>query len=148
MRRVEPAGWKAAVVEAMAEGFVTPVALMGLQVETLEVRVHLRAADGTGVTLATSGDAGVPTLIDVLPDLAWDEREAAEMFGIDFTGHDTQPLLLAPGAPIAPMRKEHLLDARHDVIWPGIKEPGEDGSRPVTRRRTLPVGVDPERMPR
>jgi NADH-quinone oxidoreductase subunit C len=96
---------------------------------------------------------GTPTL-DVPPELvavfagaAWHEREAAEMFGLEFTGHPgLEPLLLPDGFSGHPLRKEFLLPARQARPWPGAKEPGEsdaDLANPTARRRRrhTPPGV-------
>lgn len=136
MQRVDPERWVDAVAAAMADGHDRLVAYMALEDVGLQCWLRLRDADGDDVVLAVEADAGVPSLIDLLPDVAWPEREAAEMFGVRFTGREIAPLLLAPGAP-AVMRREVLLPARQTTPWPGEKDPG--GTTP--RRRTLPPGV-------
>ena len=61
----------------------------------------------------------------------WHEREAAEMFGIDFVGHPNLRNLYLPGAFEGnPMRKDFALLSRRIKPWPGIVDvepmPGED----------------------
>jgi NADH-quinone oxidoreductase subunit C len=70
----------------------------------------------------------------------WHEREAAEMFGLEFVGGDARRLLLAPEFEGTPMRKDEVLGARAGVPWPGAKEPGESVASP-SRRRMVPPGV-------
>ena len=64
---------------------------------------------------------------------AWHEREAAELFGVEFVGGDQRRLLLARGSPGTPLRKDEVLAARTGMAWPGAKEPGES-ARPPARR--------------
>lgn len=135
MQRVEPAGWREAVVAEQSAGFTTFVTLMAIDDDGISVWLRLRNAEGEDTVLATAAD-GVPSIVDLLPDASWCEREAAEMFGITFAGHDTRPLLLAAGST-PPMPKGALLAARQTTPWPGEKDPG--GTTP--RRRTLPPGV-------
>lgn len=142
MQHVEPADWHATVESLIAQGFDRFVTLTGVDTDGVQVWLRLRDAAGTDAVLATTAER-VDTIIDVLPDAAWAERETAEMFGVVFIGHDTAPLLLTSDAPPVPLRKSMLLDARNTVPWPGGKEPGESGDRPPSRRRLLPPGVRP-----
>jgi len=137
MRVVEPGQWSEAVREAMAGGHSTFVTLMGIDVDGgVQLWLRLRDAAGTDLVLATAASVPVPSVTSVLPDADWCEREAAESFGIEFTGRALEPLLLEPGAGPG-MRKEALLEPRQSTPWPGEKDPG--GTTP--RRRTLPPGV-------
>ncbi|HET8659325.1 MAG TPA: NADH-quinone oxidoreductase subunit C [Micromonosporaceae bacterium] len=55
------------------------------------VRTLLAAPDGTARCVGVTVEAGqVPTIVDLAPAAGWDEREAADLFGIGFSGH--QPL--------------------------------------------------------
>lgn len=85
----------------------------------------------------------LPTAIGVYAGAGWHERETAEMFGVDFTGHPhLVPLLLPENFEGHPLRKDFVLAARVAKAWPGAKEPGEshDGGGPK-RRQMLPPGV-------
>jgi len=121
----------------MADGYDCFVTLMAIDDDGLQVWLRLRNADGEDRVLATPADDGVPTLAELLPDAAWCEREAAEMFGVTFIGHATAPLLLAGGVN-PPMPKSVLLESRQSTPWPGEKEPGGV----TARRRALPPGVE------
>jgi len=96
-------------------------------------------------TLIPRAAPRLDSLAAVYAGAAWHERETAEMFGIDFTGHPgLQPLLLPDGFEGNPLRKEFLLQARQDKPWPGAKEPGEsdaDLASPRRKRRSTPPGV-------
>ena len=78
------------------------------------------------------------SIADLYPGAAWHEREMREMYGIEPEGlADQRPLLLGPGAPQHPLRKETPLRARVETTWPGAADPS---GRPP-RRRQLPPGV-------
>jgi NADH-quinone oxidoreductase subunit C len=71
----------------------------------------------------------VPSLVSVYPGAAWHEREAYEMFGIDFPGHPgLANLLLAPEFEGHPLRKDFVLASRVVKPWPGAVEPGESAA--------------------
>jgi NADH-quinone oxidoreductase subunit C len=108
---------------------------MAIDDDGVSVALRLRNAKGED-TVFTTGADGVGTIVDLFPEAAWYEREAAEMFGITFIGHATQPLLLAADTT-PPMPKSRLLESRQATPWPGEKDPGGV----TARRRTLPPGV-------
>lgn len=73
----------------------------------------------------------VATWIPTYPGANWHEREAAEMFGIEFVGHPNPRKLYLPGDFKGhPMRKDFALLARRIKPWPGIVDveqmPGEE----------------------
>jgi NADH:ubiquinone oxidoreductase subunit C len=52
--------------------------------------------------------AEVPTITDIYAGANWHERETAEFFGINFTGHPhLVPLLLPEDADFHPLRKDY-----------------------------------------
>ena len=52
------------------------------------VRVALRRPDGMLlVETATVQDGAIPTIVDLTPAAGWDEREAADLYGVAFDGH-------------------------------------------------------------
>jgi NADH-quinone oxidoreductase subunit C len=116
----------------------------GLAVLLRVVRLGGGAAGGgagDAVLLRTRVPRERPVLAsvaDLYPGAAWHEREVREMFGIEVEGlTDQRPLLLGPGAPAYPLRKETPLRARVEQAWPGASDPS--GRAP--RRRQLPPGV-------
>ena len=73
----------------------------------------------------------VPSIISVFVGANWHEREAAEMYGIDFAGHpDQRKLYLPTEFEGYPLRKDFPLLARRIKPWPGIVDveqmPGDD----------------------
>jgi NADH-quinone oxidoreductase subunit C len=108
--------------------------------------------DRCGVLLRTHAPAdaaAVPSVVAVYPGAAWCEREAHEMFGVDFPGHpDLAPLLLAPEFEGYPLRKDFVLASRVVKPWPGAVEPGESAADTAAdrapargRRAQRPPGV-------
>lgn len=62
----------------------------------------------------------VASLVDVYPGANWHEREAAEMFGIEFQGHPGLDHLYLPDGFIGnPLRKSYALLSREVKPWPG-----------------------------
>jgi len=96
-------------------------------------RVH-DVTTARGVTLKADlpdDDLSIRTWIPVYAGANWHEREASEMFGIDFVGHPNLRKLYLPGAFEGhPMRKDFALLSRRIKPWPGIVDvepmPGED----------------------
>ena len=88
-------------------------------------------------------DARVPTLTGVFSGAGWHERAVAELFGIAFEGHATEPLLLSASFEGHPLRKDFVLAAREAKRWPGAKDPGESDADLATpkRRRAKPLGA-------
>jgi len=65
-------------------------------------------------------DAVVASLTDVYGGANWHEREAYEMFGIDFEGHPNLIKLYLPdGFEGHPLRKSYPLLSREVKPWPG-----------------------------
>jgi NADH-quinone oxidoreductase subunit C len=85
-------------------------------------------------------DPRIDTISGVFAGAAWHEREAAELFGVEFVGGERRRLLLNPEFEGTPLRKDEVLAARTGTNWPGAKEPGESDFSPG-RRRLAPPGV-------
>jgi len=64
--------------------------------------------------------AAIQSLVDVFSGANWHEREAHEMFGIDFVGHPNLIKLYLPDAFEGyPLRKSYPLLSREVKPWPG-----------------------------
>ncbi len=64
--------------------------------------------------------ARIDSLVPVFGGAAWHEREAAEMYGIEFTGHPHLVKLYLPeGFEGHPLRKSFPLLSREVKPWPG-----------------------------
>lgn len=109
--------------------------------EEVDERVEILSAlsdlsDGHLAILSTDVPSESPrltSLVDVFSGANWHEREASEMFGIDFDGHPNLIHLYLPDSFIGnPLRKSYPLLSREVKPWPGtvdveaMPEKGED----------------------
>jgi Ni,Fe-hydrogenase III large subunit len=78
-------GYRQRVAAALEEGW----RFAGLHAANGCVRTLLARADGsTRLETATVDDARVPSIVDLAPGAGWDEREAHDLYGVAFDGHD------------------------------------------------------------
>ncbi|HWB88920.1 MAG TPA: NADH-quinone oxidoreductase subunit C [Acidimicrobiia bacterium] len=96
--------------------------------EEVEERIELLSAlsdvsEGNLIILSTdipAAEPRIPTLVDVYAGANWHEREAYEMFGIDFEGHPNLIHLYLPDSFLGnPLRKSFPLLSREVKPWPG-----------------------------
>ncbi len=96
--------------------------------EEVEERIEVLStlgdmAEGRRVTFSTDLPRDKPTiasLVDVYAGANWHEREAAEMYGIQFKGHPNLEHLYLPDAFVGnPLRKSYPLLSREVKPWPG-----------------------------
>jgi NADH-quinone oxidoreductase subunit C len=65
-------------------------------------------------------DPVIDSVVPLFGGAAWHEREAAEMFGIEFRGHPNLTKLYLPDAFVGyPLRKSYALASREIKPWPG-----------------------------
>ena len=140
---VAPADWVQASREQRERGlsaldYLTAVDRGG----AIEILAHLvRPGTGDEAMLSASVPTDAPriaSLLGVFPGADWHEREAAEMFGIEFFDRDlVEPLLLREVPEQPPLRRDTPLPERVQTAWPGAEEKQR-------RRRRLPPGVREE----
>jgi NADH-quinone oxidoreductase subunit C len=151
VRLVAAESWLSAVEQARADGF-TFFEWLGAEdqigrSDTIRVVLALRRLDRPGELALQAVDLprAAPRLSSIrgiFAGAAWHEREAAELFGVEFLGGEPGRLLLGPGFVGTPLRKDEVLAARTGVGWPGAKEPGESGDpADLGPRRLVPPGV-------
>jgi NADH-quinone oxidoreductase subunit C len=104
----------------VGEGVEDPDSL----VERFEVLCRLssvRNADAAIFVAVLDKDApSIPSLTEFIGGAAWHEREAHEMFGIDFVGNENlKPLYLTDEFVGHPLLKSYPLIAREVKPWPG-----------------------------
>jgi Ni,Fe-hydrogenase III large subunit len=93
--RIEDAlesGWRLGALYATAGGGLVRTLLVG---QDGEIRVETATAEG----------GAVPSIVDLAPAAGWDEREAHDLYGVDFTGHE----------PLRPL-VDHDLDLGHWTV--------------------------------
>ena len=154
--RVTPSAWKDALTVASGDlglvflswlsaiDWTNEVAVGDEPDEPVEERYELLCAvsdlsDGNLVMISTDLDHDSPSIesvADVYPGANWHEREAAEMFGIDFVGHpDLTKLYLPDSFEGYPLRKDFPLLSREVKPWPGkvdVEDMPENGAGPST----------------
>jgi NADH-quinone oxidoreductase subunit C len=149
VNQVAPEGWLAAVEKLKADGFayfdwlgcVDEIGRQDCFRVVLVVRNLAQGAEARVLNcLLARDDPRIDTLSGVFAGAAWHEREAAELFGLEFIGGERRRLLLNPDFEGTPLRKDEVLAARTGMNWPGAKEPGESDFSP-SRRRLVPPGV-------
>lgn len=89
----------------------------------------------------------IPSLVDVYSGANWHEREAHEMFGIDFDGHPDLAHLYLPDLFVGnPLRKSYPLLSREVKPWPGTVdvEPMPGGGDETDETSEGPSEENPE----
>ena len=94
-------------------------------VERFEVLCRLssvRNADGViFVAVLEKSNPSIESLTEFIGGAAWHEREAHEMFGIDFVGNDNLIPLYLPDEFVGnPLLKSYPLISREIKPWPGL----------------------------
>ena len=149
MTEVAREGWLDAVEALQEEGFdyfdwlgcVDEIGRRDCLRVVLVVRNLSRDAEPRMLSCSLRRDEPrIDTVRGVFAGAAWHEREAAELFGVEFVGGERRRLLLNSEFEGAPLRKDEVLAARTGMNWPGAKEPGEADFTPG-RRRLVPPGV-------
>lgn len=93
------------------------------------VRTLLISPDGAATRLSTAAvvDGAVPSIVDLAPAAGWDEREAHDLHGIGFTGHEPLRPLVTHG-PLAewtvPVRGDDAYQVAVGPIHAGVIESG------------------------
>lgn len=104
--------------------------------ERYEVLCRLSSvSDSSAAIVATTlakDDAWIDSLVPHIRGAEWHEREAAEMFGIDFRGNENLTPLYLPDSFVGhPLRKSYPLLSREVKPWPGTVDvegmPEENG---------------------
>jgi NADH:ubiquinone oxidoreductase subunit C len=137
---VEPADWVPALTKARddvgliffswlsAVDWSSDVEVGDPYPEEVEDRIEVLAtvsdiSEGRRVTFSTTlpkEKPTIPSLVDVYAGANWHEREAHEMFGIDFEGHPNLAHLYLPDQFQGnPLRKSYPLLSREVKPWPG-----------------------------
>jgi Ni,Fe-hydrogenase III large subunit len=126
---VEPARWRAACTAAVDDGarFLSLHATADGPAATVRA-LFADAAARLRLVSTTAPDRTVDTLVDAIPAAAWDEREAHDVFGVGFRGHEPlRPLVHHPRDSEAWTTPVHGDDVHQVAVGPvhaGIVESG------------------------
>ena len=96
---VQPDVWKDRVAESLEAGgrFAALYAAAGAPDDGPIVRVLLHEPEALRLLSCAAGPGGVPSLVHAVPAAAWDEREARDLYGVAFAGHQPlRPLVTHP----------------------------------------------------
>jgi len=120
-RDVAPAAWRAEVSDALADGW----RFAGLWAED----AGLRAAFARhGERLLLAAPAARDSIVDLVPAAAWDEREAHDLHGLAFAGHEPLRALVDHGAPTpewtVPVEGRDVFQVAVGPIHAGVIESG------------------------
>ena len=127
--------WLSAIDWSKETAVGDPVADVENLEERFEILCRLSSVEtADGAILVTSigkDEPSIDSLTTHLPGAAWHEREAHEMFGIDFPGNvNLMPLYLPDDFIGHPLLKSYPLLAREVKPWPGDVDvegmPGSD----------------------
>lgn len=118
-------GYRDAVARALDDG----ARFAGLHATTTGVRTALVSPDGAlWLESASPHGARVPSIIDLAPAAAWDEREAADLYGLEFDGHEPLRPLVEHTADLArwtvPVRSDDTYQVAVGPIHAGVIESG------------------------
>jgi Ni,Fe-hydrogenase III large subunit len=127
--------YRETVGAALAEGW----RFGGLHASGARVRTLLVAAEGEmRLETVETGDGRVPSIVDLVPAAGWDEREAADLYGIGFEGHEPLRPLLDHDAPLdrwtVRVRGHDPYDVAVGPIHAGVIESGHFRFRVVGDR--------------
>lgn len=116
---------------AVADAFVSGSRFAGLHASENGdvVRVALADPDGAiGLVSVATGNGAVPTIVDLVPAAGWDEREARDLYGVRFDGHEPHRPLVDHGGTLAdwtvPVRGHDAYQVAVGPIHAGVIESG------------------------
>jgi Ni,Fe-hydrogenase III large subunit len=117
--------YRARIEEALAAGW----RFGGLHVSADQVRTLLVAPDGTArLESAAVREGAIASIVDLCPAANWDEREAHDLYGVRFIGHEPlRPLVdheLQVGRWTVPVRGSDTYQVAVGPIHAGVIESG------------------------
>jgi Ni,Fe-hydrogenase III large subunit len=126
---VETAGWRDAIAARLADGARFAGAWAVGRDHAADWRAALVGPDHeTHVLGCVAVDGRVPTIVDLVPAADWDEREAHDLHGLGFAGHEPLRALVAhpqdPDAWMTPVSGEGVHEVAVGPIHAGVIESG------------------------
>ena len=110
--------------------------------------LHLYATTLTGTAffavVPDSQTPALPSLTSVWPECLYSERYLADLFNVTWDNDESNVPFILHGEQreklVGMMRRDVALAARHEIPWPGLKDPADTSTSP-SRRKSLPAGV-------
>jgi Ni,Fe-hydrogenase III large subunit len=125
---VAPDDWRAAFGAALAEGRFLSLFAARDAAGAPEVRAALASGERVRILRTPVADGAVPSVVGLAPAAEWDEREARDLHGVRFDGHDPHRALAAhpadPGAWMTPVEGPHVHQVAVGPIHAGVIESG------------------------
>ena len=141
---VRPSGWRDAVAAALDRGERFCGGYAQGAAPGTEFRLVWAQGASTRVLACDAAGGALPTVVDLVPAAAWDEREAADLFDLRFDGHEPLRALArhpdATDAWTTDVRGEGVHQVAVGPIHAGIIESGHFRFHVVGERILL---VDP-----
>ncbi|MBK5232924.1 MAG: NADH-quinone oxidoreductase subunit C [Thermoleophilia bacterium] len=128
IERVEAIHWRAAVSAAVEDGAEFDCLYASPTGSDVEVRLVLRHGYGRRVLTARATASHLETVVDILPAAEWDEREARDLYGVNFDGHEPLRALVAHppdrDAWVTPVEGPDVHEVAVGPIHAGVIESG------------------------
>jgi len=122
------AGWRSAVALALRGGWRFAGAYAAADGDELRWRVLVAHGARVRALACRSERRRVPSIVDLAPAAGWDEREAHDVYGLAFAGHEPlRPLVEHPADPAAwtvPVAGDGVHDVAVGPIHAGVIESG------------------------
>lgn len=157
VRTVEHVSWVGAMAEAREEGFDYFDFLSVRQLESGSFIISVHVVNPSSVSIAdeplasrliesqwddvdrVGGHEAIASIAGIYPGALWHEREAAELYGINFD-HEPEDRVHPFVSDVPALRRDFALSERVDSQWPGAHEPGLDEDHPRRKRRRAVPG--------
>ena len=124
VERIDPGTWRDRAVELLAGG----ARFLSLYASGRESPVVRAVFESSELTVLETVSASVPSIVDLAPAATWDEREAHDLFAIEFPAHEPlRPLVDHPDDLAAWTIAVHGHDPHQVAVGPihaGIIESG------------------------
>jgi Ni,Fe-hydrogenase III large subunit len=127
--QVAPDRWRDAIGARMAVGARFAGAWATRHTGTVAWRAAFTTPGGGTTALSClAADGRVPTMVDLLPAADWDEREAHDLYALEFDGHEPMRALVAhvedPAAWTIPVEGDGVHEVAVGPIHAGVIESG------------------------
>ncbi|MGD9734034.1 MAG: NADH-quinone oxidoreductase subunit C [Solirubrobacterales bacterium] len=120
--------WRDACAGALADGGRFCGAYAAGPASSRCWRALFARGSATSVVSTAPGGEELPSIVDLLPAAEWDEREAHDLYGLRFSGHEPLRPLIAhpddPGSWTVPVEGDGVYDVAVGPIHAGVIESG------------------------